>query len=320
MSVDPNHSTTSTGSRTSLVALAAVALVMAAGCGRPMLTVSDAIVIGGCQTPIDAYAEHVSPLGDLDQLLGVPVTFSAGGKDLGTSLTDRRGFARHCCHLHEHVDEVEARATIDGQMVAARGRVFEWKPDRPIIVCDIDETISATNYGTLLDDHEEDTGSLPLDGAAQTLRRLSERFHIIYMTARPRPLFEKTKRWVRRHGFPDAPIVTAPTLAEAIGVEKFKGQAIAEYQAVADNILLGIGNANTDSEAYAANGLLAILLDMGDTNHFRAHAVVLSDWKAIDRFFEANREMLQSPAKIRAVIAGEELILRPIVPWWPKGP
>jgi hypothetical protein len=182
---------------------------------------------------------------------------------------------------------------------------------------DIDETISATNYGTLIDGMEEDIGSQPLSGAAEAVGRLARRFNVLYVSARPRFLLEKTRRWLTRHGFPAGPVITTPSLAEAIRVQKFKGGTIAKLQALSDGLLIGIGNARTDSEAYAANGLLTVIIDDADSSRFRSHAVVVRNWAMVEKFFEANKDVLEAPARLRQAIAGEELLLRPVIKWQP---
>lgn len=293
---------------------AAIALATV-GCSQPMLTVNDVIAINGLQTTFDAYAEHVAPLGDVDRLLGVKVTFLADGKEIGAAATDRHGFARYCCHVPPGAKSIEGRARVDGRDVRGLGQIFTWDPKRTTVVCDIDETISATNYSTLIDDQPDDTGSKPLPGAPEAVRRLSERFNILYVSARPRFLLEKTRRWLACHQFPPAPVITTPSLAEAIRVQKFKGRTIADLQMLSDNLLIGIGNARTDSEAYAANGLLTLIIDHRDTNRFRSHAIVLNDWAMVEKFFDANKKVLEEPARLRSAIAGEEFLLRPIIKW-----
>lgn len=288
------------------------------GCATPMLSVSDVVVVMDGRTTLDAFTEHSSPFGHVDQLAGVEVNFEADGRPLGSAVADARGLAQWCCHLPTDAKMVQARAVVDGKSVTADARVFRWDPDRTIIVCDIDETISATSYSSLIADHPEDVGSTPFPDAADTLTDLSGRYNLIYMTARPRVLLNKTRRWLERHGFPPAPVVTTLSLAESVRAEKYKGTTIADLRCLASNLLIGIGNARTDSEAYAANGLLPILIDDADSDRFRAHAVVVRDWKMIRALFEANREVLERPEEIAALIRDEGLLRRPVIRYQPR--
>lgn len=297
--------------------IGAAILFGAGGCAKPMLSLSDVVVVNGGQTAIDAFTEHSSPLGDIDQLTGVDVSFFGGEKALGKARTDGSGLARWSCRLPEGARTVRATAIVDGVTVEAEGRVFEWHPERTIIVCDIDETVSATNYSALLAEGPDDIGSQPLPGAVEVMNELSQRFNIIYITGRPRFLLNKSRRWLARHGFPAAPVVTALSIGEAIRVQKFKGGQISDLKCLASNLLIGIGNATTDSEAYASNGLLTIVIEDSDSKRFRAHAVVVRNWAMIRELFEANREVLEDPARLSEIIQTEGFLRRPVIRYEP---
>ncbi len=302
--------------RQKLALLGSLALVLpavAGACATPMISLSDVVVAGGGHTAIDAFTEHSSALGDVDQLAGVDVTFLADGRELGTARTDTVGLARWSCCLPPGARTVQARATVDGKQVAGEARVYEWDPMRTIIVCDIDETVSLTDYASLLSDDSADSGSKPLPGAARTMKELAGRFNLIYITGRPRFLLNKSRRWLERNGFPPAPVVTALTLAEAIGVQKYKGGQIADLKCLSSNLLIGIGNARTDSEAYASQGLLTLIIEDDDSNMFRSHAIVVRNWDMLHRFFDANREVLEDPARLAAVIAEQGMLLQPVI-------
>jgi arsenate reductase-like glutaredoxin family protein len=63
--------------------------------------------------------------------------------------------------------------------------------------------------------------------------------------------------------------------------------------------------------------LLPVLIEDCDTGRFRAHAVVLRNWKAVRRLFEANRDTFEDPEKLKLAVANEELISRPIIRYQP---
>jgi hypothetical protein len=191
--------------------------------------------------------------------------------------------------------------------------VFIHSPKRTAIVCDIDETVSMTHYGSLLSGRMEDAGSTPYPNAAEVLRELSTRFDLIYLTARPGSLREKTHEWLERHGFPHAPLITAPSVREVVLVQGFKAATIARLQQEVGSLAIGIGNASTDSEAYAQCGLLTLIINDQDDDRFRAHAVLLRNWRQVREFFEANRAVLEDPEALRATIDGERMLLRPII-------
>jgi hypothetical protein len=44
----------------------------------------------------------------------------------------------------------------------------------------------------------------------ETVRRLAEVYHIVYLSGRPERLREVTEGWFRRHGLPDGPLLLRP--------------------------------------------------------------------------------------------------------------
>jgi phosphatidate phosphatase APP1 len=263
---------------------------------------------------LTARVEHRTGLAETQPLSGVKIEYFVDGTKVGAAATDASGMARLMCAVPPTATRFQARADIEGAPVAMEGRLFPWPMDRTVIVCDIDETISMTHYRELVWDMD-DRASTAFPGAAATLAGLSKRFGLLYLTGRPGFLMDKTKSWLARNHFPDAPMLTAPTLRQAVAVEQFKGMKIHELERLTKNILIGIGNANTDSEAYAEHGLLPLIIDDHDDNRFRAHAIVLRNWAMVREFFMANRETFEKPDQLRAAIAGERMILRPLIRW-----
>lgn len=292
--------------------LAVFAVASVPGCQPALMTASDAFHTPGRRSVLMVKLEHRRP-GDAHGLAGVPVRYFSHNQPLGEAATDATGQAALTCELPTATAEFRAEATVAGVTLASDGRVFGHSPERTTLVCDIDETVSKTDYGALLSRAMDDAGSTPYPHAAEVLRELSTRFDLIYLTARPGSLRDKTHAWLERHGFPHAPLITAPSVREVVLVQGFKAATIARLQREVGTLTIGIGNARTDSEAYAQRGLLTLILSDRDDDRFRAHAVILRNWRQVREFFKANREVLEEPETLRAAIDGERMLQRPII-------
>src|SRR6185295_16578473 len=97
----------------------------------------------------------------------------------------------------------------------AEARVFELHRNRVMIALDIDKTIAQTEYKQLIL-KPEDEDSDPVKGSRPALQHLSKYYGIIYVTARPRFLLEKTRQWLAEKEFPEGPVVIAPSVRVAI--------------------------------------------------------------------------------------------------------
>lgn len=298
-----------------LMVVAAAALLP--GCQTAKLAVSDSYMMRGAESLLLARVER-RQIGDNPGLPRQTVRFFAGEKLLGEARTDAAGEARLMCTLPDGTTEFRVEVPIGDETLAASGLVFNWSPDRTVIFCDIDGTISETDFSTLVFGDADEDESRPFPHAAETLRELTKRFELIYLTARPVTLRDKTRRWLAQHGFPPAPLITTPRRRDVLRAQGYKMEVIREIQAAVHSVGIGIGNAVTDAEAYAERGLLTVIIDDGDDSKFRAHAVIVRDWPMLRRLFDANREVLENPERLHAAIASEEMIRRPLIRYRPK--
>lgn len=290
----------------------------AAGCQRATLSVSDAFIMQGMKTRLEARVERIAGSNRMTGVTGLPVRFFVHEQFLGEAKTDGMGAAACTCDLPADATHYRAEARLGNELLKMDGLVFAFPRDRTVIVCDIDETISMTHYRELVFDRE-DMASRPLPDAAATLNELAGRFGLVYLTARPGFLLEKTKRWLETNGFPRAAVITTPSLAQSIAVQGFKAQRIAHLRSTLGTVAIGIGNAATDSEAYAMQQLLTLIIDDHDDMKFRSHAIILRNWKMARAFFDANREILEVPAKLQAAIDSEQMLLRPVIKYQRQG-
>ena len=291
----------------------ALFILVLTGCHQVHITVNDTFCMGEKPTTLEARIEqHTSPT-KTGPAPGVPVRFFMHEQKLGEALTDAKGIARLMTPLPSGTTHYRAEAGIGNVKVSDEGLVFPFPAGRTVIVCDIDETVSMTHYRELVFDSRDDMWSKPFKDAAATLTELSGRFGLVYLTARPYFLLEKTKRWLLANGFPACPVITTPSVNQSLGVQAFKAERIGHLQKVVHTVGIGIGNANTDSEAYAMQDLLTIIIDDHDDNLFRSHAVILRNWQMVRAFFDANRGLLEDATKLSSAIDGEQMIQRPLI-------
>lgn len=169
--------------------------------------------------------------------------------------------------------------------------LFKKSIERPMIAVDIDETLSVTDYNSLIWGIGKDD-STPLEGAVVALRRLSESYELIYVTARSRSLAGKTERWLNRFGFPKGRLVTSPTLGDFIFQSGYKRRVLSRLRSEYPNLVVGIGDKASDAKAYRACGMLPVIVNPWPRQRYRADDVVLRDWAAVSAFFETNHELL----------------------------
>lgn len=176
---------------------------------------------------------------------------------------------------------------------AARG------PHRVGIIVDVDETISITDYPSLVFGIGTDT-SRPIEPAQDVLTRLSQNFDITYLTARPQWLTGHTRKWLTEKGFPSGTVLTTARLLDVYWPGSFKKRAVATLRHNSPHLLIGIGDRHTDVEAYAANRMLPLVVNPRRRVRYPEQAVVLKDWRSVGEFFEQHLDTLRDPDALRA--------------------
>jgi hypothetical protein len=271
------------------------------GCGSPSLHCGHVVTMGDRDTFLVAVVERGGGLfaGRLD---GVEVSFHAGGSEIGRTRTDKLGYALATGRVPSGAREIEARSSLDNNVMKSQAKVYSWEKGRPILVCDIDGTISETDAEALLFDHW-DTKSRPLPDAPEALQHLAKHYNLLFLTGRPVAWYGKTEKWLEDKAFPTAPVVLAPDVRDAIKVEQFKARTISMLRKLYPNALIGIGNAVTDWQAYSASGMLTLIIHDGKNRRFRSEAFSMRSWKQIEQFFQANHDVLSDPARLRSLLS-----------------
>lgn len=129
------------------------------------------------------------------------------------------------------------------------------EPTRPMVVVDLDHTLVASGFGDVLAGRAD-----PMPDSDRVMERLARRRTIIYLTHRPQLFTEETKRWIRKYNYPTGALLTS-TLSEFFaGSGPYKSAKIEVLKATFPKIEIGIGDKPSDAQAYAANGLKAVLI------------------------------------------------------------
>lgn len=172
---------------------------------------------------------------------------------------------------------------------------------RPVIVLDIDETLSHTDYFDLILQTGREK-SRPLRGAKDALVHLSRDFDIVYLTSRPTYLLGETTAWLTDHGFPAGPVYTAGNVAELVSVRTYKTRYLARLLERHPTACIGIGDRGSDADAYRANGMIAIIVNPDEDSDFSSRDIVLRSWTDVDAFFQANARLLKDFRNVRQMV------------------
>lgn len=160
---------------------------------------------------------------------------------------------------------IEAR--LDGKATDAAGRLFVLDPLRPSVVVDLDQTVCDMAQWKV----PFQGGKAPAyPGAVRVLADLARTHDVIYLTARDEHLNGVTRAFLARHGFPDGPVLLndwgLDSKAERDQLSsknhgEYKLEVMGKLRARGVNLVLGIGNTETDAFAYEGAGLDSYIFD-----------------------------------------------------------
>ena len=232
------------------------------------------------------------------------------GRPVGRATTDSRGVAGVDTALEGSPSTFLATATIDGQEIRGHGRIFHWDPNRTIVAVDVDDTISHTDYSGLFITRF-DTTSPAFAHSPRVVQEMARRYHIIYVSARPRWLMEKTRIWLDRAGFPPGPVLHAPGFGGCFRQGHYKDKSLAAFQREFPSLLVGIGDKWQDDYAYGNRRMLGVILG-GPNSKYRPHVVVAHDWRGIGEFFERHGDTLADARQLSTLFQANNMNLRPL--------
>jgi len=149
---------------------------------------------------------------------------------------------------------------------------------RPALISDIDHTIADISWPGLL--LLPNRYICPFCDAPGVLETIYKQYDIIYLTRREDLLLDKTRRWLSKNAFPLGPVFMWDFWSEPLRAEKYKTKVIRRLKRRWNHIVLGIGDKQSDINAYVKNGLRSILISRNKSRVKGASAVV-QGWKEI---------------------------------------
>lgn len=192
----------------------------------------------------------------------VTAVLTAGGvkQTLGPAETDDDGWVKFPVRFEEpglYAVAVEAVAD-DPEAVGSEQFLIACRTaERVSVVVDIDDTLTASDAQVL--------SSRPRVRDPETVAvvsALAARYDLVYVTGRLRWGAPRTRAWLRRMGFPAAPLfVRDLKRTRALRSGTFKRQLLGKLRQRFANIVVGVGDEDSDVEAYTENGMLAILIE-----------------------------------------------------------
>lgn len=223
-------------------------------------------------------------------LKGQRIEFYRGETLIGAAISGRDGLAKIKVSF-ETVGTKVIKAVLSSGLYKANitdNRVLVIKRDSPLLVTDIDHTISDISARDFL--ITPDTKIPTLLRASEIVNRLSKKFNILYLTARDDAFIKRTKFWLDFNQFP-----VAPTFFWDFGFwngvpsnhGEYKSQVLRKVMKTHRNLLIGVGDKPHDAEAYRANGLRAYYVGPPGYKLPR-HTIYLKTWEAIEKHINTN--------------------------------
>lgn len=280
-----------------------IVLPCAAARAKPIIHLQDCIAAPDGTTTLIADLKKPTLFGIDRDIEHLPVRFTCGGRELGRIRSDDDGRALLECKLPDSQGRViEAAASVNGVQIRAEARVYRCNPDRVIVVVDIDDTISDTDFNDAWYG-KEDRDSMPIRHSRETLADLARDFQIVYLTARPCSLLGKTQRWLTTHGFPAAPVMVSHRKTDLLDQGKFKQRQLKRLKGAWPNVLIGIGDRHRDARAYGTSDMLGLIVNR--SGDYGRNCMSMSNWNILHDFFRDNRSILIDPETCRQAIAGK---------------
>jgi hypothetical protein len=162
----------------------------------------------------------------------------------------------------------------------------------PYIVCDIDFTVSATNFILYLTENLLKIKSIYR--SSDVLKLLSTDYKIIYLTGRVRKYNKMTKMWLKKNNFPDGPLIARESYK--MNILKFKTETLNGISKISKKGI-GIGDLPSDIISYQNNGLVSIRIvrpflyysKHNEKCYYKNGCYMVKSWNGIEKLFDEKK-------------------------------
>jgi len=219
------------------------------------LTAEDLLALPGSRVRLVARVERYLIRFVDPSVRGATVEFFEGDARVGAAVTDKRGFAS----IEIDAGPVGRRRFVVRTSRAEEALFVDVLPaDAPVLVLDIDHTITDVSTFRMAFTANRDTRHLP--DAVDVIRRLGRRFAVVFLTARDRSFLGKTRDWFRMQELPDGPIFLRRRRFWSQRALDHKLERLAELTKT-HRCVAGVGDLPGDAQAYRTSGMVAFLMD-----------------------------------------------------------
>jgi hypothetical protein len=265
-----------------------------------LLTAFDEVAHPGETMTLRAKLERLGWWGLHFHMHGYPLSFTSPGLVNREVKTAEEGMATFTVRVPEgSAGLYRVRVGFAGsghQHAEAVGRIFVWPTDSPVLVTDIDHTISDLSILQVPFTPNRETPALA--GAVDALTELARTYRIVYLTARDEIFYERTSAWLSEKGFPEGPLFCRDFHLGG-RQETFKRQFLAELKGRYPHVVVGVGDQPGDARAYLSNGLKAFLLNPSDMSQAPRQAIVVRSWREVRD--QLRKESEKFPTEIQPV-------------------
>ena len=183
---------------------------------------------------------------------GVTAQFLRDGTVFASQVTGTDGYARAKFKPPKAGDYL---FTVRSDQREATLLVAVREAKTPITVIDMDDTLVASGFAKVI---FGEPAMMP--GSVDVVKRLAKDYTIIYLTHRPEYFAARSKVWLKKHEYPQGPVLTSTISGFLKGSGEFKSTKLRELSQKFKNLKIGIGDKMSDAQAYHANGMRAILI------------------------------------------------------------
>lgn len=176
---------------------------------------------------------------------------------LARTTTDADGFYEFSGFEQFEAGTYVTYAILEGAQACAEHGIFAWPEGTEFIISDIDGTMTLSDE-ELLRQLTEPAYDPVENGSANELMEVwyQKNYRLIFLTARPHTFRTQTRTWLREHGFPFTPVISADSLVFDESARTYKREFVNRITGeLGWTAIAAYGNAESDIQAYEDAGI-----------------------------------------------------------------